>query len=135
MLFQRLVRIPLALLSSRSPLVKPYRVSAVSNLFLSTTSGTEMCEVKVGDKIANVVLTEGLGNFEKQDVDISDLIASKKVVIFGVPGAFTPGCSKSHLPSFIDAQAELKEKGVDLTICIATNDVHVMEVSFNEEDD
>ena len=42
-------------------------------------------------------------------------------------GAFTPGCSKSHLPSFIDAQDELKEKGVELTICIATNDAFVME--------
>ena len=89
-----------------------------------------MPEVKVGDKIPSIVLSEGLGNFEKQEVDLSDLVSSKKVVIFGLPGAFTPGCSKSHLPSFIDAQGQLKEKGVDLTICVATNDVHVMEVSF-----
>ena len=46
-----------------------------------------------------------------------------------MPGAFTPGCSKSHLPSFITAQDELKSKGVELTICIATNDPYVMEVS------
>ena len=52
-----------------------------------------------------------------------------KVAIFAVPGAFTPGCSKSHLPSFMTAQDELKAKGVELTICIATNDAYVMEVS------
>jgi len=51
------------------------------------------------------------------------------VAIFAVPGAFTPGCSKSHLPSFMTAQDELKAKGVELTICIATNDAYVMEVS------
>ncbi len=55
------------------------------------------------------------------------MIKGKTVAIFAVPGAFTPGCSKSHLPSFIDAQDELKSKGVELTICIATNDAFVME--------
>jgi len=49
------------------------------------------------------------------------------VAIFGVPGAFTPGCSKSHLPSFITAQDDLKSKGVSTTICVATNDAYVME--------
>ena len=42
-----------------------------------------------------------------EDVNIADLIAGKKVAIFGVPGAFTPGCSKSHLPSFMEAQSDL----------------------------
>jgi 2-Cys peroxiredoxin 5 len=87
-----------------------------------------MSVVKVGDTIPGVTMTEGLGNFEKKDVNIAELIAGKKVAIFGVPGAFTPGCSKSHLPSFMEAQADLKAKGVDMTICIATNDVYVMEV-------
>ena len=87
-------------------------------------------EVKVGDTIPNVVLKEGQSNYEKPvDVNIAELIKGKKVAIFAVPGAFTPGCSKSHLPSFIDAQDELKAKGVELTICIATNDAYVMEVS------
>ena len=43
-----------------------------------------------------------------------------------------PGCSKSHLPSFITAQDELKAKGVELTICVATNDAYVMEVGWDE---
>merc|ERR1711862_586724 len=69
-----------------------------------------------------------MGDYGKpQNVHLPTLIAGKKVIIFAVPGAFTPGCSKSHLPSFIDAQDELKSKGVELTICIATNDAFVME--------
>jgi DNA/RNA endonuclease YhcR with UshA esterase domain len=48
-------------------------------------------EVKVGDTIPSLVLMEGTGNFEKQEVNIAELIAGKKVAIFGVPGAFTPG--------------------------------------------
>lgn len=86
--------------------------------------------VKVGDKIPSVVLSEGQKDYgAPKEVNIADLIAGKKVAIFAVPGAFTPGCSKSHLPSFMTAQDELKAKGVELTICIATNDPYVMEVS------
>lgn len=98
---------------------------------LSATSEdtmTKVEEVKAGDKIPSVVLQEGLPDFGgKNDIDIAELIAGKKVVIFGVPGAFTPGCSKSHLPSFITAKDELAAKGVDMVICIATNDLFVME--------
>jgi len=94
-----------------------------------TTTALNMAdEVKVGDKIPSAVLKEGQADYGAPvDVNIADLIAGKKVAIFAVPGAFTPGCSKSHLPSFITAQDELKAKGVELTICIATNDAFVME--------
>ncbi len=69
-------------------------------------------------------------NYEKPvDVDLLELIAGKKVAIFAVPGAFTPGCSKSHLPSFMEAKNELKGKGIEMIICVATNDAYVMEVS------
>lgn len=85
-------------------------------------------EVKVGDKVPSVVLKEGQADYGKpEDVNIGDLIAGKKVAIFAVPGAFTPGCSKSHLPSFITAQEELKAKGVEMILCVATNDAYVME--------
>jgi 2-Cys peroxiredoxin 5 len=85
-------------------------------------------EVKVGDKIADVTMKELTStDGSPQDVKLRDLIQGKKVAIFGVPGAFTPGCSKSHLPSFINAQSELKSKGIDMTICVATNDPYVME--------
>eukprot|EP00560_Eucampia_antarctica_P008699 CAMPEP_0197825358 /NCGR_PEP_ID=MMETSP1437-20131217/2458_1 /TAXON_ID=49252 ORGANISM="Eucampia antarctica, Strain CCMP1452" /NCGR_SAMPLE_ID=MMETSP1437 /ASSEMBLY_ACC=CAM_ASM_001096 /LENGTH=222 /DNA_ID=CAMNT_0043425327 /DNA_START=31 /DNA_END=699 /DNA_ORIENTATION=- len=97
--------------------------SASSNNLDDTVS-----EVKVGDKLPAVTLQEGQANYGKpENVDLLDLIKGKKVVIFAVPGAFTPGCSKSHLPSFMDAQSELKSKGVDMIICVATNDAYVME--------
>eukprot|EP00970_Alexandrium_tamarense_P006186 scaffold1052_cov198-Alexandrium_tamarense.AAC.4 len=106
-------------------------LAATTSLYQRTSSALKMAsvdEVKVGDKIPSVVLKEGQADYEKPvDVNIGELIAGKKVALFAVPGAFTPGCSKSHLPSFITAQKELKEKGVDLTICIATNDAYVME--------
>lgn len=103
-----------------------------SSLQAETMDASATAEVKVGDKIPSVTMQQGLGNFEKKDVDIAELIAGKKVAIFGVPGAFTPGCSKSHLPSFMTAQDELKAKGVELTICIATNDVYVMDAWAKE---
>jgi len=55
-----------------------------------------------------------------------ELLGTGKVVLFAVPGAFTPGCSRIHLPGFVDNQAELKAKGVDVVACIATNDPWVM---------
>jgi hypothetical protein len=119
----------LAALSATSGFLGIQRAtSRFSPVYETTVDSEIMTEVKVGDKIPSVVLMEGLGDFEKQEVNIADAIAGKKVAIFGVPGAFTPGCSKSHLPSFIDAQDELKTKGVEMTICIATNDLYVMEV-------
>jgi len=85
-------------------------------------------EVKVGDTLPDVTLMEGQIDYGSPvAVKLLDLIKGKKVAIFAVPGAFTPGCSKSHLPSFITAQDDLKAKGVELTICVATNDAYVMQ--------
>ena len=92
-----------------------------------------MAETKVGDSIPSIKLTELTASSPEgkpQTVDLAELCKGKKVAIFGVPGAFTPGCSKSHLPSFITAQTDLKTKGVDMTVCVATNDAYVMEVRF-----
>lgn len=87
-----------------------------------------VAEAKVGDAIPSVVMGELMEVGATPDkVNLAELCAGKKVAIFGVPGAFTPGCSKSHLPSFIKAQGDLKTKGVDLTICVATNDAYTME--------
>jgi hypothetical protein len=57
----------------------------------STSESAMVAEVKVGDKIPSVTLKEGLGDFQNREVNIADLIAGKKVALFGVPGAFTPG--------------------------------------------
>jgi len=60
-------------------------------------------------------------------VELAQLCAGKKVVIFGVPGAFTPGCSKTHLPGYVERAEEIKGKGVSEILCVAVNDPFVME--------
>src|ERR1700687_1994613 len=61
-----------------------------------------------------------------QDLSSADLFRGKKVVLFSVPGAFTPTCSAKHLPGFVLEAARIKAKGVDTIACLAVNDVFVM---------
>ncbi|MHB8262889.1 MAG: redoxin family protein [Acidimicrobiales bacterium] len=82
--------------------------------------------ISIGDRIPDVeVMTMGARGPEK--VSTASVLGSGKVVLFAVPGAFTPTCSDLHLPSFIHRADELKEKGVDVIACIAVNDVFVMD--------
>lgn len=57
----------------------------------------------------------------------SELFANKKVVLFAVPGAFTPTCSEAHLPGFVTLADQIKAKGVDMIACVAVNDAFVMQ--------
>jgi glutaredoxin/glutathione-dependent peroxiredoxin len=61
-----------------------------------------------------------------QDLTTAQLFDGKRVVLFSVPGAFTPTCSARHLPGYVDHAAELRAKGVDTIACMAVNDVYVM---------
>jgi peroxiredoxin len=61
-----------------------------------------------------------------REVDTSELFGAGKVVLFAVPGAFTPTCSAKHLPGFIRHVAEFKAKGVSRIICLSVNDAYVM---------
>jgi len=79
--------------------------------------------VAVGDKVPSVALFE---DSPANKVDLAELCAGKKVVVFGVPGAFTPGCSKTHLPGYVGRAEELKGKGVDEIVCVSVNDPFVM---------
>jgi glutaredoxin/glutathione-dependent peroxiredoxin len=81
--------------------------------------------IKVGDRMpAGRFMRMGANGPEPLTTD--DLFKGKKVVLFSVPGAFTPTCSAKHLPGFVDNVDKLKGKGVDTIACMAVNDVFVM---------
>lgn len=82
--------------------------------------------IEVGGKIPDVKLKAATKDGIK-DVTTADLFAGKKVVLFAVPGAFTPTCSARHLPGFIDKASEIKAKGADSIVCISVNDAFVMD--------
>lgn len=81
--------------------------------------------IQVGDSIPSVKVTLATAEGPKE-VDAAEFFAGKTVVLFGVPGAFTPTCSAKHLPGFVQNEAALKAKGVDTIACIAVNDAFVM---------
>nr|AEA92625.1 peroxiredoxin type II [Dunaliella viridis] len=79
--------------------------------------------IKVGDALPDVKVFEGTPGGE---VKLRDLFAGKKGVIVAVPGAFTPGCSKTHLPGYVQNFDKFKAAGADIVACLATNDPFVM---------
>nr|AGT56736.1 peroxiredoxin 5 [Miichthys miiuy]AGW80513.1 peroxiredoxin 5 [Miichthys miiuy] len=79
--------------------------------------------IQVGEHLPAVEVQEGEpGN----KVAMDQLFKGKKGVLFAVPGAFTPGCSKTHLPGFVEQAVELKSKGIQEVACISVNDAFVM---------
>ena len=82
--------------------------------------------VSVGDNIPDVEVQVLNDEGMPTGVQTSELLGSGKVVLFAVPGAFTPGCSKVHMPGFVQNEAELAAKGVDKVACISVNDAWVM---------
>jgi peroxiredoxin len=81
--------------------------------------------INVGDTMPKGQFTR-MGANGPEPVSTDDLFKGKKVVLFSVPGAFTPTCSAKHLPGFINNFDQLKAKGVDTIACMAVNDVFVM---------
>jgi len=67
-----------------------------------------------------------LGEQGPADISTSEIFSGKKVVLFAVPGAFTPTCSAAHLPGFVASADKIKEKGVDAIVCVSVNDPFVM---------
>lgn len=82
--------------------------------------------IKVGDKAPKgrfmVIKADGPGS-----ISTDELFSGQKVVLFSVPGAFTPTCSREHLPGFVELAGQLKKKGVDTVACMAVNDMFVMD--------
>jgi glutaredoxin/glutathione-dependent peroxiredoxin len=81
--------------------------------------------IKVGDRIPSVKLRHMTADGPK-DISTDDIFKGKKVVLFALPGAFTPTCSAKHLPGFVTKAGELKAKGVDTIACLSVNDAFVM---------
>lgn len=81
--------------------------------------------IKTGDSIPAVSIQQATQE-GPQALDTAAFFAGKTVVLFGVPGAFTPTCSAKHLPGFVAQLSALKAKGVDVIACMAVNDPFVM---------
>jgi peroxiredoxin len=82
--------------------------------------------IKVGDKIPSAKMKHKTDS-GIEEVTTEDLFGGKKVVIFALPGAFTPTCSAKHLPGFVAHAADIKSKGVDTIACVSVNDAFVMD--------
>ena len=82
-------------------------------------------KIKKGDKLpdAKVFILEK----DPKEVSIKKIVGNEKVILFGLPGAFTPTCSAKHLPGFIIAIDQLKKKGIKKVVCISVNDPFVMD--------
>ena len=81
--------------------------------------------IKVGDTIPSMKLMMATPDGPKE-TSTDDIFKGKKVVLFAVPGAFTPTCSVKHLPGFVQQAEAIKAKGVDTIACVAVNDAFVM---------
>jgi len=84
---------------------------------MSITEGS-----RLPDEVLNLSLYEGT-----TAVPVKDLVLGKKVLLFAVPGAFTPGCSKTHLPGYVQQADAIKAKGISEIICVSVNDGFVMQ--------
>ena len=82
--------------------------------------------IKVGDKIPSSTLQHKTAD-GIQKITTDELFKDKTVVLFALPGAFTPTCSAKHLPGFVNHAAEIKAKGVDAIACLSVNDAFVMD--------
>jgi len=82
--------------------------------------------ISVGDTIPSMTVTQATAEGPRE-LSTEALFGGKTVVLFGVPGAFTPTCSAKHMPSFLENAAALKAKGVDTIACMAVNDAFVMQ--------
>ena len=96
-------------------------------------------KIKEGDKVpdAKVFVIDIDKEYVHREISTSEILNKDRIILFGLPGAFTPGCSKKHLPSFLESAEKLKEKNIKKIFCISINDPFVMEAwgkSYNLKD-
>jgi peroxiredoxin len=83
--------------------------------------------IRVGERIPEVDSLTVLVDGRKAPIGVAELFGGKRVVLFAVPGAFTPTCSAKHLPGYVEHADAILARGVDSIVCIATNDAYVMD--------
>lgn len=81
--------------------------------------------INVGDKLPEAKLTR-LGAEGPETVDLNEMARGNKIVVFAVPGAFTPTCHSAHMPSFVQNAGKFRDKGVSDIVCVSVNDPFVM---------
>jgi len=82
--------------------------------------------IKTGDRTPDAAFTRMTAD-GPAPITTAELFGGRKVIVFGVPGAFTPTCSKQHLPGYLAQHDAIKAKGIDTIACLAVNDVFVMD--------
>ena len=88
--------------------------------------------IQPGDALPSLTLVEATPDGPKE-IATDDLFRGRTVVLFGVPGAFTPTCTARHLPGFVEHAAAFAEKGVDTIACLAVNDPFVLQAWAGEQ--
>ena len=83
--------------------------------------------IKVGDTLPTDLKLKEMGDGGPKDVTVGEVFKGKRVVVFAVPGAFTPTCHKNHLPGFVQNAGAIKAKGIDAIAVTGVNDVFVMD--------
>lgn len=81
--------------------------------------------INTGEKIPSLTL-KTMGESGPEEITTDSIFDGKKVVLFALPGAFTPGCSNTHMPGFVVHADAIKAKGVDTIVCLSVNDAFVM---------
>jgi peroxiredoxin len=92
---------------------------------LGAVSEGQAMTIKVGDRLPSVTLRQVTPEGPKE-VTTGAFFGGRKVVLFAVPGAFTPACSQRHMPGYVEKAAELKAQGIDEIACVAVNDAAVL---------
>jgi len=109
------------------PMSLESKIASLQETAASLEKPTKRPRIKEGDKIPEFEFKHLDANGKGVPVTVKEIFSGKRVVMFGVPGAFTPTCHRDHCPGFVQEATLLKQKGVDGVYCHAVNDPWVMD--------